>query len=140
MCVQHGSTPLNLVTLYTATKAERLTQAGTQGQPKVNKLISPYSDESGPELTQAVHSLCQQADAFILIIDTGNLDSGNRDVDISLLNAMLHSSPVPHTPLLVLATSLSSANDGDDGTPPPPVQVAEWLSLIHIQHPWQVRN
>ena len=29
---------------------------------------------------------------------------GNRDVDISLLNAMLHSSPVAHTPLLVLAS------------------------------------
>ena len=76
MCVQHGSMPLNLVTLYTATKAERLAQAATQGQPKVNKLISPYSDESGPELTQAVHSLCQQADAFLLVIDTANLDSG----------------------------------------------------------------
>jgi hypothetical protein len=76
VCVQHGSTPLNLVTLYTATKAERLAQASTQGQPKVNKLISPYSDDSGPELTQAVHSLCQQADAFLLVIDTANLDSG----------------------------------------------------------------
>ena len=63
----------------------------------------------------------------------------NRDVDISLLNAMLHSSPVAHTPLLVLATSLSSQSAGDEGTSPPPVQVAEWLSLIHIQHPWQVR-
>ena len=75
VCVQHGSTPLNLVTLYTSTKAERLAQANTHGQPKINKLISPYSDQSGPELTQAVHSLCQQADAFILVIDTANLDS-----------------------------------------------------------------
>ena len=76
MCVQHSSTPLNLVTLYTATKAERFAQANTPGQPKINKLVSPYSDDSGPELTQAVHSLCQQADAFVLVIDTANLDSG----------------------------------------------------------------
>lgn len=60
---------------------------------------------------------------------------GNRDVDISLLNAMLHSSAVPHTPLLVMATSLSS--DSDNGVEA--VQIAEWLSLVHIQHPWQVR-
>ena len=171
--MQHGSTPLNLVTLYTATKAERLAQTNTHGQPKINKLISPYSDESGPELTHAVQSLCQQADAFLLVINTANLDSGkiltssrdrhlslitfynifvsivivvdlthlssfilaNRDMDISLLNAMLRSSSVDHTPLLVLAASLSS---DEVDSHPPAVQIAQWLSLLHIQHPWQV--
>ena len=64
----------------------------------------------------------------------------NRDVDISLLNAMLQSSPVPHTPLLVLATSCDDIDDGSIVTRPPPVQVADWLSLIQIQHPWQVRT
>ena len=76
MCIQHGSTPLNLVTLYTSTKAERRAQAATNGQPKINKLISPYSDSSGPELTQAVHGLCQQADAFVLVVNTSNMDTG----------------------------------------------------------------
>ena len=76
VCIQHGSTPLNLVTLYTATKAERVAQAAADDQPKINKLISPYSDSSGPELTQAVHGLCQQADAFILVINTSDFTSG----------------------------------------------------------------
>ena len=76
VCIQHGSTPLNLVTLYTATKAERVAQAAADDQPKINKLISPYSDSTGPELTQAVHGLCQQADAFILVINTSDFTSG----------------------------------------------------------------
>lgn len=53
---------------------------------------------------------------------------------------MLQSSQVHHTPLLVLATSMP-AEEADClavDVAPPPVQVAEWLSLIHIQHPWQV--
>ena len=86
MCVQHGSTPLNLVTLYTATKAERQAQATTQGQPKINKLISSYSDPNGPELTQAVHGLCQEADAFILIVNTTSLDSGKIDTYLHLVH------------------------------------------------------
>ena len=176
VCIQHGSRPLNLVTLYTATKAERLTRQ-TNSDKKINKLISSYCDQNSPELTRTVQSLCQEADAFILVIDTSNLDSGmsiitgnhskslcptskrpisvivieigqscfpcfypftvvSRDVDTALLDAMLRSSTLPHTPLLVLATSLSS----DSAAPqtPPPIQVAEWLSLVHIHHPWQV--
>lgn len=82
VCIQHGSTPLNLVTLYTATKAERVAQAATDGQPKINKLISPYSDSAGPELTQAVQGLCQQADAFILVINTSNLNSSKLMAEI----------------------------------------------------------
>lgn len=75
VCIQHGSIPLNLVTLYTATRAERAAQAAA-GQPKINKLISPYSDGSGPELTQAVQGLCQQADAFVLVLNTKIMDTG----------------------------------------------------------------
>lgn len=76
VCIQHGSSPLNLVTLYTATKAERLAQSAATNQPKINKLISPYSDSSGTELTLAVHGLCQQADALIFVVNASNLDSG----------------------------------------------------------------
>lgn len=139
VCIQHGSTPLNLVTLYTATKAERVAQAATDGQPKINKLISPYSDSAGPELTQAVQGLCQQADAFILVINTSNLNSTDRDVDVCLLNAMLQSSPYHHTPLLVVGAAPSESQVPSPKLHPP-VQVAEWLGLVHIQHPWQVRS
>ena len=55
-------------------------------------------------------------------------------MDIALLNAMLHSSHLHQSPLLVVAASLTS--DIKDSLPP--VQIAEWLSLIHVQHPWQV--
>ena len=80
VCIQHGSTPLNLVTLYTATKAERLAQsAAATNQPKINKLISHSSaDSNGPELTLAIRELCQQANAFILVVNASNLDSGEK--------------------------------------------------------------
>ena len=50
---------------------------------------------------------------------------------------MLQSSRVPHSPLLVIAASMPSEEAATSRTHPP-VQVANWLSLIHIQHPWQV--
>lgn len=60
-------------------------------------------------------------------------------MDVSLLNAMLRSSHVPYTPLLVIAASMPS-EEAVTSRIPPPVHVANWLSLIHIQHPWQVTH
>lgn len=43
------------------------------GGVRMNKLVSAYSNENsdGPELTHAVQELCQQASAFVLVVDAG---------------------------------------------------------------------
>ena len=53
---------------------------------------------------------------------------------------MLQSSQYHHTPLLVLAAAPPSESNESSSKPHPPVQVAEWLNLIHLQHPWQVHT
>ena len=43
---------------------------------RMNKLVSSYSNENsdGPELTHTVQELCQQASAYVLIVDAGRLE------------------------------------------------------------------
>lgn len=50
---------------------------------------------------------------------------------------MLQSSPYHHTPLLVVGAAPSEIQVPSPKLHPP-VQIAEWLGLVHIQHPWQV--
>lgn len=40
---------------------------------RMNKLVSAYSNENsdGPELTHTVQELCQQASAYVLVVDAG---------------------------------------------------------------------
>jgi hypothetical protein len=74
VCIQHKDTPVNLITLYTATRAERLAAQSGQ-QARVNKLVSVDVTQSregeggDAELTPAVQQLCRQADAFVLVVD-----------------------------------------------------------------------
>lgn len=129
VCVQHGNTPVNLITLYTATKAERQ-QSKREGSPRVNKLVS---STDGGELTHAVHELCRQANGFILVVNSASMDEGH-DLDVAMLNAMLHSSN-SESPLLVLAAHVKE----DVSLIQSPVCVAENLNLCSLpHHPWQV--
>ena len=101
MRIHHRDTPLNLVTLYTATRyaprppqcgkcptlsfiwydplpsirAER-SAASAGNTPRVNKLVSYYDQavDGRPELTETVRTLCQHSDAMILAIDANKLD------------------------------------------------------------------
>ena len=87
MCIQHRTSPINLVALYTATRAERLAAVAQEvggamvvPSSRVNKLVSSYSTEEddGPELTQAMQELCQQADGFILAVDASKIEGTER--------------------------------------------------------------
>ena len=53
-----------------------------QGRTRVNKLVSAYSSENseGPELTQAVQELCQQASAFVLVVDTSKVEGDGQSL------------------------------------------------------------
>ena len=60
-------------------RAER--QAAASGTiSRVNKLVSSYSEGEGPELTQAVQELCQQADGLILVVDSSKTE-GEGEMD-----------------------------------------------------------
>ena len=131
VCVQHGNTPVNLITLYTATKAERQ-QCERESSPRVNKLVT---STDGSELTHAVHELCRQANGFILVVNSASLEEGH-DLDVAMLNAMLHSSN-PQCPLLVLAAHTRETITLAQS----PVGVADSLDLCSLpHHPWQVRT
>lgn len=63
-CIEHSGSPVNLVTLYTTTRAERKSPM----QCSSNRLLmSPAHSEA--KLTNAVSDLCRQADSFMLVID-----------------------------------------------------------------------
>jgi hypothetical protein len=86
MGIKHNNTSINLVTLYTATKAERVAASTGHGK-RINKLINitnpPLAtddDDDGngdgnaqPTLTNAVQEQCRLADGLILAIDACNL-------------------------------------------------------------------
>lgn len=135
MRIHHRDTPVNLVTLYTATRAERMATP-TGDAPRVNKLVSYYDqavDGRPPELTQAVRTLCQHSDAMILAIDADKLDGEALALDQTILSAMVRW-PGDQSPLLVIACS---------SRPVPalsPAQVADKLELCSLTRPWQVHS
>jgi F-box protein 4 len=145
VCIQHKDTPVNLITLYTATRAERLAAQSGQ-QARVNKLVSvdvtqSREEEGGDaELTPAVQQLCRQADAFVLVVDACHMTEEALRLDLSMLQAMLHSNVSLTTPLLVLSCQ---PNVTEDSSPPqcvpPPCEVANRLRLCELHQPWQVR-
>ncbi len=79
-CVEHSDgSPVNLVTLYRAIKAER--QQTRESAKHINRLMmSPLcqNDGSGSQLISAVSELCRHADAFLLVIDASTGPSKRR--------------------------------------------------------------
>ena len=67
-----------------------------EGKARVNKLVSAYSSQhsEGPELTQAVQELCQQASAFVLVVDTSKVE-GEGQCLVAMGDHLLVSSPDP---------------------------------------------
>ena len=73
-------------------RAER--EAASHGtQPRVNKLVSPYSGQgdgggsgggNSVQLTQAVRQLCRQADAFILVVDPRQMEDKGQNIYICI--------------------------------------------------------
>ncbi|XP_011404472.1 PREDICTED: F-box only protein 4-like isoform X1 [Amphimedon queenslandica] len=144
--IKHNNATVNLITLYTATKAERLAASAGTGQ-RINKLISGSAskDRGGagdegvaePILTLAVQEQCQMADGFILAVDATNLNEEILESDIETLTAMLLASHNQRIPLLVLSCLFQT----DDQQPSlPSLDVADKLKLIDISNPWQVRS
>jgi hypothetical protein len=84
VCIQHRDTAVNLITLYTSTRAER--EAANAGQrARVNKLMSAVSsgqtDREGEregELTPALQQLCRESDAAILVVDAGHFNEDSK--------------------------------------------------------------
>lgn len=134
MRIQHRDVPLNLVTLYTATRAER-TAAPTGDSRRVNKLVSYYDQatEGRPELTQTVRNLCQHSDAMILAVDANELSGEALALDQTILSAMVRW-PGDQSPLLVLACSNRSVPTLS------PARVADKLELCGLTRPWQVHS
>lgn len=68
--------------------------AVAEGKARVNKLVSAYSSQhsEGPELTQAVQELCQQASAFVLVVDTSKVE-GEGQCLVVMGDHLLVSSP-----------------------------------------------
>jgi len=77
-----------------------------EGKARVNKLVSAYSSQhsEGPELTQAVQELCQQASAFVLVVDTSKVE-GEGQCLVAMGDHLLVSSPDPHELSCLRATS-----------------------------------
>jgi len=70
--------------------------AVAEGKARVNKLVSAYSSQhsEGLELTQAVQELCQQASAFVLVVDTSKVE-GEGQCLVVMGDHLLVSSPDP---------------------------------------------
>ena len=124
--------------LFSHIRAERLAAAKGNGN-RVNKLVSAYSEEGGAggaELTEVVQELCQQSDGLVLVVDPSRLGDSERELDLTLMRAMLRVRSMG-TPLLVLSVQLSSPSTPSPSTLSPAL-VAERLDLCRLSQPWQV--
>ena len=81
-CVEHfDGSPINLVTLYRAIKAEREKTRSTSEH--INRLMtSSFSPDNTSQLICAVSELCQHADAFMLVVDASTGPSEPKGVVI----------------------------------------------------------
>lgn len=157
VCIQHRDTALNLITLYTATRAER--EAASAGQQvRVNRLITGVqigggegggggreeerrekSEEEEAELTPQIQQLCRQSDAAILVVDPSHMTDDNVRLDRSMLHSVLQANTLQATPLLVLSCQPRESDD-DPASHQSAVEVSDGLHLCDYHHPWQVRT
>jgi F-box protein 4 len=142
VCIQHRDTAVNLITLYTATRAER--EAANAGQQaRVNKLMSAVSrDREGEgELTPALQQLCRQSDAAILVVDASHFSEDTVKRDCLMLQSVLSANTLQTTPLLVLSCQPNeTSNDDNLAVCQSVMEVANGLQLCDLHQPWQVRS
>lgn len=82
-CVEHSDgSPVNLVTLYRAAKADRKLETAKTTEQRINRLMTPSLGQT-THLIGAVSELCRHADAFMLIVDSSSGPSMDKCMHIS---------------------------------------------------------